>query len=275
MNRFSILTIVFAVGLLLGALANRSWTEANTPVHASEKPARTIRAASSPSRNTSGEPPATPADNHAAIRQQTFVSDTEARPLASKAMTSDATTRQPTQELNLVSIPRKFLPKIQCMVFNTASNCLYDDIVELLNIAPAEREQLDRLIAATRERVESHELDRAMVTEQSATRVVLKIAANADEGKELGDAFEAGVQASLGDRAASFLERAKPYEATLFNNFGMNDTLLTVTRDPNSNLLRVQSQQEYTTTGGGHGSVSSITMSGQMPDRWKKFFQAP
>ena len=104
---------------------------------------------------------------------------------------------------------------------------------------------------------------------------MLKIAANPDEGRDLEDGFAAGVQAALGDRAASFLERAQPYQPMLFNNFGRNETTLTVTRDENSNLLRVQSQQQYSTPNGGHGSVTSTTMSSQMPDRWKKFFQAP
>jgi hypothetical protein len=181
--------------------------------------------------------------------------------------------RRPADD-DTVRIPRRFFSKVQCQVFNTASNCVTDDIVELLGIAPEERERLDGLITATRTRVEANELERAVVTEQSPTRVVLKIAANPDAGRDAENAFVAGVQEALGDRAVAFLERAQVYNSTLFSNFGRNETMLTVTRDSNSSLLRVESRQDYATAG-GKGFSSSTTMSEQMPERWKKFFQSP
>ena len=273
MNRLTATFFTLLAGLLLGFLAARSWSEANKPAPAPEASPKTRHAAnpphddstvatqtgrtptSRPATNDSGTPPAvTPATTHPAHI-----------PIARILPPEDSTVR----------IPRKFLSKIQCMVFNTTSNCVTDDIVELLNISPEERERLDHLITTTRTKVEEHELDRATVTEQLPQRVVLKIAANPDTGHDLEDAFVAEVKDTLGDRAVTFLERAQPYESTLFSNFGRNDTTLTVTRDENSSLLRVQSQQEYVTPNGGHGSVSSTTMSNQMPDRWKKFFQAP
>ena len=262
MNRLASTCAILALGLLLGFLAARSWPEASQ----SASPDSSADANPSPAHSVTPWP-----GTLRARPQATATIDTPAR------ATSDSTRAGGTlpREAETVRIPTKFFSKIQCMVFNTSSNNLTDDIVELLHISPEERERLDSLIATTRARVEEHELDRATLTEQSASRVVLKIAANPDAGRDLEDSFINGVQETLGDRAATFLERAQPYESTMFSNFGRNDTTLTVTRDETSNLLRVQSQQEYTTPGGGHGTVSSTTIAKQMPERWKKFFQTP
>lgn len=264
---------ILALGLLLGFFAARFIGHEQAPVSVSEiapdtaTPAVASHAvkprafATRPARSTTADQPA--------------INGAAGIPATAEKPAHLAPTRPSAADDGTVRIPQKFLSKIQCMVFNTASNCVTDDIVELLGISPAERERLNQLIASTRNQVEAHELDRAIVTEQSPTRVVLQIAANPDAGREVENAFVAGVQDTLGDRAVSFLERAQPYESVLFSNFGRNDTTLTVSRDDNSDLLRVQSQQEYTTPNGGHGSVTSTTMSDQMPDRWKKFFQNP
>ena len=163
MNRLTATFFTLLAGLLLGFLAARSWSEANKPAPAPEASPKTRHAAnpphddstvatqtgrtptSRPATNDSGTPPAvTPATTHPAHI-----------PIARILPPEDSTVR----------IPRKFLSKIQCMVFNTTSNCVTDDIVELLNISPEERERLDHLITTTRTKVEEHELDRATVTE--------------------------------------------------------------------------------------------------------------
>ena len=272
MNRLASIVAVFALGLLLGFFAARFVGNERAPAPSSEiAPDTTTPAVASHAVKPRAF--ATRPARHATA-DQPAINDAGMPATAGKPAHTAPTHALPGDD-GTVRIPQKFLSKIQCMVFNTASNCVTDDIVELLGISTGERERLDQLIAATRNQVEAHELDRATVTEQSSTRVVLQIAANPDAGRDVENAFVAGVQETLGDRAASFLERAQPYESVLFSNFGRNDTTLTVTRDENSNLLRVQSQQEYTTPNGGHGSVTSTTMSDQMPDRWKKFFQTP
>lgn len=282
MKRLASLSAVFAAGLVLGFAASRIWNTARTaaalPGDAANADTAAIAAASPAGEPRATTPPGTgrtpgvqaaPADDSGSARMAV-----PAAACPNRAATSSPARPIPADD-GTVRIPRKFLSKIQCTVFNSASNCVTDEIVELLGITPGERERLDRLIATTRTRIEEHELGRATVTEQSPTRVVLKIAGNADEGRDQEDAFAAGVQETLGDRAETFLDRAQIYQATMFSNFGRNDTTLTVTRDENSNLLRVQSVQQYSTPNGGHGSVTSTTMSEQMPERWKKFFQTP
>jgi len=272
MNRLTSAFVLLAIGLLLGFFAARFWPDKKEPAPLPEKIFR-------PARTSHGETaPAARMHHTDSNRPVTIIADTGSVTTAAPAAPAHASAtllRTPPPDDDTVRIPRRFFARIQCPVFNVASNCVTDDIVELLGISPEERERLDRLIVTTRTRVEEHEIERATVTEQSPTRVVLKIAANADAGRDTEDAFMAAVQATLGDRAASFLERAQPYESMLFSNFGRNGTTLTVTRDENSSLLRVQSQQEYITASGGHGSISSTTLSNQMPDRWKKFFQTP
>ena len=269
MSRFTAIILVFVAGLLLGFLAAQSLYDVAAPLPDTTPTAPNPRRAPKELAAPGNAQPAAP--DAPATNLQPSTGD---HVPASGAVSGTPRTAAAHDD-STVSIPRKFFPKIQCMVFNTASNCVTDDIVELLAITPDERGRLDLLIAAIRTQVEEHELDRAAVTEQSPQRVVLKIAANPDAARTIEDAFVAGVQETLGERAAVFLERAQPYEATLFSNFGRNDVTLTVTRDENSSLLRVQSQQEYRAAGGGHGTVSTTTMANQMPDRWKKFFQAP
>jgi hypothetical protein len=195
-------------------------------------------------------------------------------PHAEPSPPSEARTEPNTAGEEPVSIPRKFFRRIQCPAFNTSSNCITDEISELLQITPEEREKIDRLIRETRNRIEADEIERAMVTEQTAARVVLQIAANPEPGRIAETAFETAIQETLGDRAGDFLERAQLYYATLFSSFGKNDTTLTVTRDESSSLLRVQSRQEYMTAG-GRGTATTTTMTEKMPSRWQKFFQAP
>ncbi|MEI6211048.1 MAG: hypothetical protein WCR06_05415 [bacterium] len=268
MNRRIFHLAVLLLGLLLGFGASQWFQSADHPPSTApdETPAppdgETPRENTPPTANTPNRDDPTPPPT----------AENPATPLRSSTNAHLALAPPPSDET--VLIPRKFLSRIQCPVFNTASNCVTDDIAELLHIAPEERQRLDRLIAATRSRVEADELDRATVTEQSSTRVVLKIAANPEAGRDIEKDYLAGVQEVLGDRSAVFLERARVYDSTQFSNFGRNDTTLTVTRDENSNLLRVQSRQEYSTPGGS-GSSTSITMTEQMPARWKKFFQAP
>lgn len=271
MNRSVFLFCVLVLGLLLGFLAGQFLPVNRPPPLAPvETPDAPTTVDEIPSEEASVPPPSlirgldtnTPAANVAVA--PSFDATNTPVAMAQAQLSSDDSVR----------IPRRFLSKIQCQVFHAASNCVTDDIVELLRIAPEERERLDRLIASTRARIESDELDRAVVTEQSPTRVVLKIAANPEAGRDIEKDYLAGVQATLGDRTAMFMDRARMYDSTFFSNFGRNDTLLTVTRDENSSLLRVQSRQEYTTPGGS-GSSTSVTMSEQMPVRWKKFFQTP
>lgn len=172
-----------------------------------------------------------------------------------------------------VTIPAKFLPKIHCAVIDTLSNCVADEVVELLEITPEQRVQLNRFIAVTRERVLAREVERATVTEQSSQRVALRIAADPEQGRESQDFFAAGVRDVLGARAEEFLQRMQPYEAMVFSNFGRYDTLLTVTRDPATGLLRMESRQEYVTPAGARGSCTTSTISEDVPERWRKFFQ--
>ncbi|MEI8242439.1 MAG: hypothetical protein WCI17_04160 [bacterium] len=273
MKRSASIFASLALGLLLGFLGARFRGDGRAT--AREDGSDAVRAADTPT--SSAEPAAEPGPARAYRLPGHPVAPDPAAPAPASAERAPAPVpvmrRRPADD-DAVRIPRKFFSKIQCQVFNTASNCVTDDIVELLGIAPEERERLDGLITATRTRIEANELERAVVTEQSPTRVVLKIAASPDAGRDAENGFVAGVQEMLGERAVAFLERAQVYNATLFSNFGRNDTTLTVTRDPNSSLLRVESRQDYATAG-GKGYSSSTTMSDQMPERWKKFFQSP
>lgn len=174
----------------------------------------------------------------------------------------------------MVKIPKKFVKKIHCDVFNATSNVLADEVVELLQITPDDRERLNQLIAATRDHVEARELEHAVVTEQSPTRVVLKIVGDAANGQALADGFMVGVRDILGDNADDLLSRTAPYDATTFSNFGRYDTMLTVSRDDNTGLLRLESRQDFSAAdGSSHSEVNITTLSQQVPERWKKFFQ--
>jgi len=173
-----------------------------------------------------------------------------------------------------VRIPRKFMANLNCLVMDVRSNTVADEIVELLGITPEERTRLNEWIVATRAHVEEHEIERAAVLEQSPMRVVLKIAADAEKGSAMEKQFEDGIREALGDRADLFLEQIRRYQNSIFGNFGRYDTTLTVTRDSSTAMLRVESRQEYTIPGGGHGTVSSSSVSDKMPGRWNKFFQA-
>jgi hypothetical protein len=175
---------------------------------------------------------------------------------------------------DMVKIPKKFVKKIHCEIFNATSNVLSDEVVELLQITPDDRERLNQLIAATRDHVEARELEHAVVTEQSPTRVVMKLVGDAAKGQALADSFVVGVRDILGDNADDLLARIAPYDATTFSNFGRYDTTLAVTRDDNTGLLRLESRQDFSTAdGSSHSAVSITTLSQQVPERWKKFFQ--
>jgi hypothetical protein len=265
---------MLTLGILIGYLAARwptAWVSVPTPASIrADSPATPASDEPDPGDTNetenlaSDEPSAASPDNDPPVP---ITPDTLVAPITASAVPWPAGDEP-------ISIPRKFYARIQCPIFNTTSNCLTDDIVELLHITRAERDNLNRLIIETRTRIEANELERAIVTEQSPTRVVLQIAANPEVGREAESAYTAGVLATLGDRANDFLPRAQLYHATLFNNFGRNETTLTVTRDEQSNLLRVQSRQEYNTPS-GRASATSTTMSEKMPSRWHKFFQAP
>ena len=272
MPRPHLLLAVLTLGILIGYLAARLLPDVLTRPPPPSAPTRTAIPASpdhdSADTSATHESEGLAVDETEPPRPDTpHVSDTPMSPTA-------ASEERWPADGDSISIPRKFFSRIQCPTFNTTSNCLTDDIVELLHITTEEREKLNRLILETRTRVEDHELDRALVTEQSPNRVVLQIAANPDVGREAENAYTTGVQETLGDRASDFMERAQLYHATLFSNFGRNETTLTVTRDEASNLLRVQSRQEYNTPS-GRGTSTSTTMSEKMPARWKKFFQPP
>jgi hypothetical protein len=276
MNRMSFMFAGLVVGLAAGFLAGWILFGQGTPAAGS---------ADAPAGRNAGAPQATPSAAHGVGLSHPAAAKPATAPAAAgtpgipgtapaaAGLPSTNTPLRPMADDGTVRIPRRFLTRIQCPVFNTASNCLTEDIVELLQLSPEERDRLNQLIVSTRNRVEEHELERAVVMEQSPQRVVLKIAANADQGREMEDAFSASVQEALGDRAAAFLERARPYQASLFSSFGKNETVLTVTREEKSNLLRVQSRQDYSAGGASRGSFTSTTVSDQMPDRWKKFFQ--
>lgn len=176
---------------------------------------------------------------------------------------------------NTIRIPRKFLSNLNCVAIDVRSNTVADEIVELLSITPSERKRLDACMAAARARVEEHEIERATVVEQTPNRVVLKIAADPERGAALEKQFEDGVRDVLGDGAEIFLEQLRRYQSSTFSNFGRYDTALTVTRDPSSALLRVESRQEYSTPEGGRGTMTSSSISDKMPERWNKFFQSP
>ena len=274
-QKFSGLTFLL-MGLLAGILLERALprtktrsvsAEADTPLVAN------IRFDDdSGSRATNGESAAT-----AIELRETGVSGRDAAvadtPVAPVQMSRTASATSDTVPDTTVRIPRKFLANLNCLVIDVRSNAVADEIVELLGITPDERVRLNEGIAATRARVEDHEIERAAVLEQSPTRVVLKIAADAEKGSALEKQFDDGVREALGDRADLFLEQMRRYQNSTFGNFGRYDTTLTVTRDPSTAMLRVESRQEYTIPGGGHGAMSSSSISDKMPDRWNKFFQ--
>lgn len=276
-RKFTGLTFLL-LGLLAGLLLDRALPnrESRPDVGAKDAPlvANVRFEEDSGSPTTNGEP------GVAAVElRSTGASGKE--PAASVAPAEGTATAHPAPAAatpepdNTIRIPRKFLSNLNCVVIDVRSNTVADEIVELLSITPSERRRLDECMAATRARVEEHEIERAAVVEQTPNRVVLKIAADPERGAALEKQFEGGVREVLGDGADIFLEQLRRYQSSTFSNYGRYDTTLTVSRDPSSALLRVESRQEYSTPGGGRGTMTSSTLSDKMPERWNKFFQTP
>jgi hypothetical protein len=279
-RRFTGLTFLL-LGVLAGLLLDRALPNKETRVAADDADAPLV--ANIRFEEDAGTPATNGEPGVAAVElRSTGASGTEAAVVS--AVPAEGTTPAPAHPApaapalepdNTIRIPRKFLSNLNCVVIDVRSNTVADEIVELLSITPSERRRLDACMAAARARVEEHEIERATVVEQTPNRVVLKIAADPERGAALEKQFEDGVRDVLGDGAEIFLEQLRRYQSSTFSNFGRYDTTLSVTRDPSSALLRVESRQEYSTPEGGRGTMTSSSISDKMPERWNKFFQSP
>lgn len=174
-----------------------------------------------------------------------------------------------------ITIPRSILRSLHVPAFKMPGTGVSDEMVALLQMTDDERARLNDLAARTKAAIEEEKFARATVNEQSEGRVVLTIKGDADAAEQKQATYRAAVTDILGgDRASLFMEKAQTQIPSVFENFGLSDNTLTVTRDEGSDMLRFESKQTYKREGGS-GSMSSTYMSKDTPEPWKKYFQSP
>jgi prefoldin subunit 5 len=236
-------------------------------------------------REESGRQTASPPRNHQDESPKTVEADAlvtslqmQIRQLAQENQSlqtrASAVTRPPADETKML-VPKRLIPNLTLEPIGDGYN-VEQDVVDVLGITDAEKQQLESALIDARARLDELEIKHSTVLSQTAVDVELSISPFASDGEEIRSKLIGDIRTVLGDeRSGFFTEFARQTIDDRFNHFGQASQNVKVTRDNDgrtkvASSFTIESPEGWTNSGGRSQSYEND----RIPENFVHLFDA-